>query len=90
MKLRHRIQEWLADRVSFVQYPGVHRVVKKPKWRPFESSPFFQVEETSGKARLSWTAQLAVLFYSLILFAVGALILVVGGIVIWAIISSFF
>lgn len=90
MNLRYRIHQWMADRVNFIQYPDVRRISDKQKWRPFESSPFIQVDETSGKARLSYAAQLTIFLYSMILMAIGLVILGVGVIVLWAVFSSFF
>ena len=90
MKLLRQFHEWLADRVSFIQYPGVKRVSPKPKWRPYESSPFIKVEDGSQRARLTWSAQIALFFYSIILLGVALLFLAVGGVAVWAVLSSFF
>ena len=36
MNILYRAQEWLADRVSFVQYPNIRAVRRKPAKRPIE------------------------------------------------------
>ncbi|WP_316854236.1 hypothetical protein [Ralstonia holmesii] len=36
MNILYRTQEWLADRVSFVQYPHIRAVRRKPAKRPIE------------------------------------------------------
>ena len=36
MNILYRAQEWLADRVSFVQYPNIRAIKRKPAKRPIE------------------------------------------------------
>ncbi|PLT18743.1 hypothetical protein [Ralstonia mannitolilytica] len=36
MDVFFRVHEWLADRVSFVQYPNIRAVRRKPAKRPIE------------------------------------------------------
>ena len=36
MNILYRTQEWLADRVSFVQYPNIRAIRRKPAKRPIE------------------------------------------------------
>jgi len=72
MNILFRAQEWLADRVSFIQYPNVRRVL------PQRAMP----------RKLSLAEGVLVGVGSAIVLAVGAGMVIAGCFVLYVIVSS--
>ncbi|MCI4427761.1 MAG: hypothetical protein JHC40_01195 [Burkholderiales bacterium] len=92
MDFLYRAQEWLADRVSWVQYPNLRKVVRKPDWKPYRGNPFILTDEnrTTDKARLSWMAAIPLLLVSLMALMILVPLLIFGFVFVWGAISSLF
>ena len=85
-----KTQVWLADRIKWVQYPNINKVDKKPDWKRHGSSMFIESDQNSNKARLSFFGNIVLLFYGLIAGIIGLIVIGIGLVILWAIISSFF
>lgn len=73
MKLKHRIQDWLADRVSWVQYPDIRPV--NPAARAASRTGFkFKHAMPLGK-------RLDLFLFSLLLLGIG--IVAAGGVLLF-------
>ncbi len=70
-----RLHEWAADHFSFIQYPRLTRV-EPPK-------PFF-------KHQMPWYTRVQLIFFSLAALFAGLILLVITGLILWVLISSFF
>lgn len=82
MKLRHRLQERLADRLSFVQYPNL---------RPANESTRAASRISAGfKTAMPIGERFDLLMLSLALLAAGLVGLVVTGFLIYVVASTLF
>ncbi|WP_369952197.1 hypothetical protein [Ralstonia syzygii] len=92
MNILDRTQEWLADRVSWVQYPNLRKVASKPDWKPYRGNPFILTDEnhTTDKARLSWLAAIPLLLVSLMALMILVPLLLFGFVFVWGAVSSLF
>lgn len=92
MNFLFRAQEWLADRVRWVQYPNLRKVVRKPDWKPYRGNPFILTDEnrTTDKARLSWMAAIPLLLVSLLALMILVPFLIFVCVFAWGAISSLF
>jgi len=76
MRLQHRAQEWLADRVSWVQYPNVRQIGRK--------SPRFFRHAMPASTRIT-LALLGLMALFILIPAITA-----GGFFLYAIIGAVF
>ena len=76
MKLRYRIQDWLADRVDWVQYPDIRR------------GAMDQRSKLMFANRMSFGQRIDLLLISLFILFVGTLALGAIGIVIYSFITG--
>ncbi|MBU3625735.1 hypothetical protein ICN48_05735 [Polynucleobacter sp. JS-Safj-400b-B2] len=90
MTFFERIQEFLANKFSFIQYPHIRQESKRPNWQRHGSNPLIEMDGNSEKARLSWAGKLFVLMYSLIAGGFSLILILVACIVLYAIVSSWF
>ena len=73
--LRFRIQEWFADRYSWVQYPAQRSVARRA--RP----PMWQFEN-----QMSWLDRISLVLISLVAVLIGCLVLGLLGLGVYLII----
>ena len=73
MKLQHRIHEWMADRISWVQYPHI-RPVSAASRAASRSGPHFKHAMPLGK-------RLDIFIFSLLLLMIGLVAL--GGVLLF-------
>ncbi|AQW28639.1 hypothetical protein ACKZDW_07870 [Ralstonia syzygii subsp. celebesensis] len=90
MDFLYRTQEWLADRVRWIQYPNVRKVVRKPDWQPYRDSAIVQIDRNSDKTRLSWGGAVLLLMYAALALVIAVPVIVIGCIIVWSAISSLF
>jgi hypothetical protein len=92
MDFLYRAQEWLADRVRWIQYPNLRKVVRKPDWKPYRGNPFILIDEnrTTDKVRLSWWAAFPLLLVSLMALMILVPLLIFVCVFAWGAISSLF
>ena len=87
-----KVQEWLADRLSWVQYPNLRKVVRKPNWKPYRGNPFILTDEnhTTDKARLSFFGAVVMFFAAIATLLLAVAALAVGCFILYVIVSSLF
>jgi len=90
MNFLYRLQEWLADRVRWVQYPDFRKISRKPDWQPYGSSVFVEVDQNSDKARLSFFGAIGLVVFSIIVGIIGLAVIGVGCFLLWVIVSTLF
>lgn len=90
MDFLYRTQEWLADRVRWIQYPNLRKVVRKPDWQPYKDSQMIQIDRNSDKTRLSWGGTVLLLMYAVLALVIAVPIVLIGCIIVWSAISSLF
>ena len=90
MKSVEKIHTFLADRFSFIQYPHIRQSIKNPKWDRHESNPIVEVDKNSDNARISLDGKLLILMGSLLVGIISLIPMLIGAIIIFAVISSFF
>lgn len=77
---RNRIQAWMADRTTFIQYPDVKHTGIRPRPEPkIKAKP----------VKLDFLSSIILLVYSLVIGAIGLACLVVACVVLYALITGF-
>ena len=71
MQLNHRIQEWAADRFTWVQYPNIRN----------KRAPVF-----GFKHAMAWEKRLALVVFGVLALAVCAVVLFFVGVLLYAVI----
>ncbi|MFX3547709.1 hypothetical protein V8918_02970 [Ralstonia mannitolilytica] len=74
MNILYRAQEWLADRVSFIQYPNIRQIPSRHK----------------RSALLSFPERIIVGMAGLFLLGAGSILIAAGAFVLYLVISSLF
>lgn len=73
MLLRHQLQEWAADRFSWVQYPDI-RDTRKTHMR--------------FKTAMPWTTRVGLVLFGVAGLAISAAVLVALGVIVYCVVSG--
>jgi len=73
MLLRHRLQEWAANRVTWVQYPGID---------PFKRQTVF------FRTAMPWEKRVGLVLFGVLALGACALVLAFIGLLLWALATA--
>ena len=74
MSYAHRLQEWAADRVSWVQYPDIRYMRNRPG--------------LMFKTQMPWEKRVALVVFGVTALAACAVALFLLGLLFWAIVTA--
>lgn len=75
MNWKFRVQEWLADRISWVQYPQIRPLSTNARRRLFATD-------------MHWTTRVLLVMSSLAVLGVAIVVLSGVGLIVWAAITA--